>query len=480
MTHEEISLLLKNHTSIRLLKADNAPLIISFLLTVFKEEISNQQEGGVMEKELADRLSDHLYILNDVKQIYPKLPAEYLTDWANAGFLRKYPGKTDEFVYELTPATELVFKWIDSLEKREFIGTESRLKSLFTRMQELVGKTQMSATERLARLEAQKQSLEQEIEKIKAGELEMLDDRQIKEEYFLIEDTAKSLLSDFREVEQNFRDLDRNFRKQIITSSQSKGEVLSDLFEQQDFLSRTDQGKSFTAFWEFLLSQSKQTEFEELIRRMLDIPVVRQIKNENFRMELLRNNLIEAGDRTNRTTSSLWSQLRRYLEHKSFFENKRIHEQINEGLKLIFEHPEIDFTKLPALEIDEIIHIDLISDRPLYTPPERVKFQKQQLQEGKAANESELLYQQFEINIPKMKEQIKQALRRHEQISLSELIQIYPVEKGVAEVVAYLDIAGKNGKRHQVLTDEQEEITVRNTQTGQAFKITTPKIIFKR
>lgn len=480
MTYEEISQLLKNHTSVRLIKADNAPLIISFLFHAFKEEPAEQEGGGALEKDLIDRLSDVLYIQNHSRQIYPKTPAEYLTDWANAGFLRKYPGKTDEFVYELTPATEQVFKWIDSLEKREFIGTESRLKYLFMRMQELIGKTQMNATERLARLESQKQLLEQEIQKLKAGELEILDDRQIKEEYFLIEDTAQSLLADFKEVEQNFRDLDRNFRKQIISTNQSKGEVLSDLFEQQDFLMQTDQGKSFTAFWEFLLSQSKQNEFENLVQRMLDIPVIQQIRNENFHMELLRNHLIEAGDRTNRTTSSLWSQLRKYLEHKSFFENRRIHEQINEGLKIIFEHPEIDFAKLPALEVEDTISIDLIIDRPLYSPVEQVKFKKQPVAEGKATGGNDLLYKQFEIDIPKMKEQIKRMLKTHEQVSLSELIREYPIEKGVAEVVAYLDIAAKNEKRSRISAVEEEEILIYNSQTRQTFKITIPQIIFKR
>lgn len=478
MTYEYISQLLKNHTSIRLLKADNAPLIISFLFSTFKEEFSNQEEGGILEKELSSRLSDILYVLNEPNKTYPKPPTEYLTDWSNAGFLRKYPGKTDEFIYELTPATELIFKWIDSLEKREFIGTESRLKYLFERMQRLVGKTQMNASERLAQLEAQKRILEQDIEDIKAGKLEMLNERQIKEEYFLIEDTAKSLLADFREVEQNFRDLNRNFRRQIITTSQSKGEVLSDLLEQQDFLTQTDQGKSFTAFWEFLLSQSKQVELEKLIELMLNIPVVQKMRNDNFRMELLRNSLIEAGDRTNKTTNSLWNQLRKYLEHKSFFENKRIHEQIDEGLKLIFEHPEIDFTRLPALEVEDIIRINLICDRPLFSPPEQVKFKKQQLQEGQASGDNELLYEQFEINIPKLKENIRQLLRYQPQVSLQELIKVHPIEKGVAEVVAYLDIATKNGERHSVSTSEQEEIQICNSQTGQIFKVKIPKIIF--
>ena len=98
MTYEYISQLLKNHTSIRLLKADNAPLIISFLFSTFKEEFSNQEEGGILEKELSSRLSDILYVLNEPNKTYPKPPTEYLTDWSNAGFLRKYPGKTDEFI----------------------------------------------------------------------------------------------------------------------------------------------------------------------------------------------------------------------------------------------------------------------------------------------------------------------------------------------------------------------------------------------
>lgn len=481
MAYGYISQLLKNHTSIRLLRADNAPLIISFLFSAFKEEFANPEDGGIMEKELTDRLADTLYVLNEADTIYPKSPSEYLTDWSNSGFLRKYPGSTDEYVYELTPASELVFKWMDSLEKRAFIGTESRLKYLFERMQKLVGKTQLNASERLVRLETQKQALEQEIENIRSGKLEMLDDRQIKEEYFLIEDTAKSLLADFREVEQNFRDLDRNFRRQIITTSQTKGEVLSELFEQQDFLAQTDQGKSFTAFWEFLLSQSKQAEFEKLLERMLDIPVVRQMRNENFRMELLRNNLIEAGDRTNKTTNSLWNQLRKYLEHKSFFENKRIHEEIDEGLKLIFEHPEIDFTKLPALELEDTIRIDLIGDRRLFSPPEQVKFKKQQIQEGEAVGGNESLYRQFEISIPRLKENIsKILLKKQKEVSLSELIREYPIEKGLAEVVAYLDIASKNEKRHSVSTCEEEEIQIHNAQTGQVFKVKIPKIIFKR
>ena len=102
------------------------------------------------------------------------------------------------------------------------------------------------------------------------------------------------------------------------------------------------------------------------------------------------------------------------------------------------------------------------------------------MQEGKASGSNELLYEQFEIDIPKLKDNIRQLLRYQPQVSLPELIKAHPIEKGVAEVVAYLDIATKNEKRHSVSADEQEEIQIRNSQTGQIFKVKIPKIIFKR
>lgn len=79
-----------------------------------------------------------------------------------------------------------------------------------------------------------------------------------------------------------------------------------------------------------------------------------------------------------------------------------------------------------------------------------------------------------------MKNNIKQVLKNRPQISLPELLQEYPAEKGVAEIVAYMDIASKNEKRHSVSADEQDEILIRNLQTGQIFKVKIPQIIFSK
>ena len=98
-------------------------------------------------------------------------------------------------------------------------------------------------------------------------------------------------------------------------------------------------------------------EFEKLIIEVLNIPVVQEVQKENFTIANVRNNLIEAGDKTKKSTNSLLEQLRKYLEHKSFFENKRIHDNIQDALKIISENADKDFSKLDLLELDEIISI---------------------------------------------------------------------------------------------------------------------------
>ena len=478
MMYEKIDQLLKNNTTVKIIKVDNAPLIIGFLFKSFKQTQNNFLYNSISERDLISSLDDYLFAINQDEILYPQKPKEYLTDWTNAGFLRKYPSKNDEFLFELTPATENAFKWIDSLERSEFVGTESRLKNLFEKLKELSIKTKTDTESRLKELEEKKKQVEEEIENLKLGKYDVLDDRRIKEQYMLIEETAKYLLSDFRQVEDNFRRLDHDFRKKIITTSQTKGKVLDDLWQQQDFLLETDQGKSFTAFWEFLLMQSKQDELDELINDILTIPAVQQMQNDTFSIENITNNLVEAGDKTKQTTNSLWEQLRKYLEHKSFFENRIIHENINKIIKIVLEEPAIDFSEMPSLNIDNIVKIDLIMDRPLFSVPQKVKFSNKTFDVGETTADNDKIFEQFEINILELRNNIKTALKGKTQISLIDLIEIFEVQKGLAEIVAYVDIATKEKTKHIIDEHSRQTIEIHNIKTDKSYIVEIPQIIF--
>lgn len=478
MTFEKIDQLLKAHHSVKLLRADNADLIISFLFKSFKQNQNGFKTDTISEKDLIAFLADYLYFLNKETNQFPKQPKQYLTDWTNAGYLRKFPTKNDAYDYELTPATENAFKIVDSLEKKEFIGQESRLKNLFESLKNLASKSKIDAGTRIKELEEKKIAIEQEIQEIKGGKIDILDDRQIKEQYFFIEETAKNLLADFRQVEQNFRDLDKKFRQNIITTTLAKGQVLEDLFEQQSNILEEDQGKSFTAFWEFLLSYSKQEEFEKLLNEVLAIPVVQQVQDENFSIANIRNNLIEAGDKTKKSTNSLFEQLRKYLEHKSFFENKRIYDNIQEMLKIISVNATKDFSKLELLAIDEIIHIDLIIDKPLFNPPEKIKFANNNPEEGKSTNDNSQLYDQFEIDTVALKNNIKNALKSKTHISFPDFLKEFEIKKGVAEVVAYIEIASNEKNKHIIKNEDYDFIDIKNIKENRNFNLKIPQIIF--
>ena len=205
----------------------------------------------------------------------------------------------DEPVYELTPATENALKWLEDLNKQQFVGTHSRPLQLFSILKQLVNKT-ASPYERVKKLEEDRKKLDTEIEDAKKGIYEKTDDTRLREDYLLAEETAKRLLADFRQVEQNFRELDKDTRQAIIKSSLTKGKLLDDIFSKQDFLWSTDQGKRFKAFWEFLMSRNMQEELELLITKINELPAIQKIKNDTT-IDRLKTNLVEAGDKVNRT-----------------------------------------------------------------------------------------------------------------------------------------------------------------------------------
>ena len=127
-----INALRENHAGWSLLRAQNAPLAVSFFIKAFTGP--NQRDIG--RQELIDHLDDVLFGLREVfgEDKYPRPAGEYLDEWAapERAWLRKYyvPGQ-DEPRYDLTAAAEAVVRWVASLRCRHFESTQSRLPTLF-------------------------------------------------------------------------------------------------------------------------------------------------------------------------------------------------------------------------------------------------------------------------------------------------------------------------------------------------------------
>lgn len=474
MNFDKAFALYRNDKTLQILRAEHFPLLTSFFYLAFKQ----QERIAYPQQDLVSLLGDFLFALERQGiSDYKKPPLDFLQKWAQHGYLRRYYESGDEPIYELSPASENALKWLEDLNKQQFVGTHSRLLQFFSLLQQIVNRT-AGPYERIQQLQAEKKRIDEEITRIKKGDYSKPTETQLKEDYYLAEETARRLLSDFRQVEENFRELDTKTRQTIIKTSLTKGALLDTIFEQQDHLWNTDQGKSFKAFWEFLMSEPMQRELEELISKLNDIPAIRQIKQEQV-IDRIKTNLVDAGDKVNRSNDGLIEQLRKFVEQKNLTESRHILRSIETIEQLLMEYKDRIEPQEVLMEIDGLFRPSLIIERPLFTPPSKIAFTDTAVESGKANADTDVLFEQFYVDIDELRENIRNLLRSRSQIALSELLDHFRPTKGIAEILGYMQIATGDG-RHYINNDQEEELRVSNIDTGKTYSLKAPLIIFNR
>ena len=322
MRYEDISFLREHNAAWRLLRADNAPLVLSFLQRVFVDGNAR----SVAAAELISQLDDELYALNDRlgEATFPKPAREYLNDWARPelGWLRKYyPAGSDEPHFDVTPAVEKALSWLRTLQVRSFVGTESRLNTLFDLLRQIVYGAEIDPGVRLAELRRRRYEIDVEIAEVERGNIAVLDPSAQRDRYQQFAATARELLADFREVEANFRRLDRDLRERIAAWDGSKGELLDEVLGDRDAITDSDQGRSFQAFYDFLLSPERQAELTELLDWVQRLDA---IDERDPRMRRIHYDWLDAGEQTQQTVRTLSDQLRRFLDDQAWLENRRV------------------------------------------------------------------------------------------------------------------------------------------------------------
>jgi hypothetical protein len=213
----------------------NTALVLSFLGAHFVDG----NRGATAEQVLVDALDEHLDAVNAgaAEPPFPRSPREYLADWSapESGWLRRfYPHGSDDVHYDATPAFEKAYLWVSTLRSRPFVGTESRLHTVFELLRQIVHGTETDPKFRLARLRAQRDRLDDEIREAEQGNFAVLGRAAVRDRYQQFAGTARELLSDFREVDENFRRLDRDARERIASWRGPKGELLAELVSSRD------------------------------------------------------------------------------------------------------------------------------------------------------------------------------------------------------------------------------------------------------
>jgi hypothetical protein len=473
---DEIGWLRKHSPAWRLLCADNAPLVLGFLEKVFVEG----NVRSISATDLASHLDDELYALNERlgETAFPKSAKAYLDDWAapDVGWLRKYyPEGSDEPHFDATPAVEKALSWVRSLRARSFVGTESRLATIFILLRQMVLGAETDPEIRLAELRRRRQELDEEIARAEAGDVEVLDASAQRDRYQQFSATARELLSDFREVEENFRILDRKLRERIAGWRGSKGELLDDVLGSRESIADSDQGKSFQAFYDFLLSQSRQEELSDLIER---VQALEAVAGGDPRLRHIHYDWLDAGERTQATVRQLSEQLRRFLDDQVWFENRRVVDILRSieskalGLR---ENRQLALTT----EIDATSpSIALPMERPLYAPLRKAPIDSGSVEPGQDGFDATTLFEQVYVDAARLSDGVRRSLRHRSQIGLTELLREQPLEQGLAELVAYMALTDAT---FRVVFDETaREQASWNDPDGRMRTATLPRVTFAR
>jgi hypothetical protein len=112
---------------------------------------------------------------------------------------------SDEPHFDLTPSTEKAILWIPSLTERPFVGTESRLLMLIELLRQMSEGSATDPETRIAKLLERRAAIDREVARVREGAAPPLDDTALKDRFQQFTQLARELLTDFREVEQNFR-----------------------------------------------------------------------------------------------------------------------------------------------------------------------------------------------------------------------------------------------------------------------------------
>lgn len=478
MDYQQLVGLRQHHPAWRLLCSPHAPLIVSFLERTFRvPNLRSLDQHG-----LASRLEDHLYALRESlgADAFPRAASAYLDEWADNdnSWLRKYyPASGDEAHFELTTASEKAIEWLASLAKRQFVGTESRLLTIFELLKQMVEGSETDPEARIHELEKRKAALDQEIAQIRAGQLELMDATRVKERFLEVTASARSLLADFREVEQNFRDLDRQVRERIATWEGGKGELIGEIFGEREAIADSDQGRSFRAFWDFLMSPARQEELSSLLQRVFTLAPVQSLEPDR-RLLRMHYDWLEAGETAQRTVARLSEQLRRYLDDQAWLENRRIMRLLRriegQALQLRDRPP----SELPLRLDDPAPSLNLALDRPLYSAPLKPRIEQQILLEGEPEGDNDALFDQVQIDKARLLGQIRRALQSEARINLGDLLRRHPLQQGLAELVAYLELAASD--KHSAFDDGQTQLITWLDAQGMQRRAAIPLIVFSR
>ncbi|HWK06877.1 MAG TPA: DUF3375 domain-containing protein [Puia sp.] len=488
MSSPDISYLFESAPSVQIIRMRNAQWVIPFLFKAFKTENKLTLPEAVLINLLAEELRNHSEGVEDLEEARIEFGEDeesrarkYLLNWVQKRLLQDFPDSDAVTQYQLSAHSEKLFQWLQSLEKKQFVGTESRFRFLFQTLREMVEYTEDDAVKRLEELKNRKAEIDKEVKKIEMGfKPEIYTNAQLRERLDWFTRLSHELLSDFREVEDNFKYIHRHIVEQHTRAEINKGAIIGYAFEAYDALRKSDQGKSFYAFWDFLVSRAGQEEWRILTDQLLLLLQDRSIENDGDFVQNIKSLLLQQGRSVYEANDKMAEKLSRIITEKEIARHRRLRQQIGSIKELVFQFMEEESPPCGLM---------LAAHTPIRMSMERklnlVERQGSQIvkQPANAMEKIEdlerfgRLLNATHIDKKRLWQKVEQTLQTKTTATLSEIIEIAGLENGVGEVISYFSFLREKAARVQFMQEITELIPL-NAEKTQFIEV--PYLLFSR
>lgn len=478
---------LNNSPSVKLLKMRSAEFFLAFVTIVFDEQMAIGEEKLQMllenmldnqREDITDEdITDEDINKETLSESNEAKAKRLIKEWTDKGLFANYQNEDGEIIYELSSHTSKVIDWVTSLKKEEYIGTESKFKTLFSQLKDLVEFSNEDREKRLELLRQKKEDIERQIESLEMGEeIEVYEDYQIEPRYNSLNKLAKELLSDFKEVDDNFKEIIKQIYKRQ-TDNEGKKNILNYIFDAYAELKDSQQGKSFYAFWEFLLSSELQKEWDELTDLLYKTLDKRNIDSKDKFLKEMKKHLFDAGEKVSKTNDRMSEKLSLIIRNNGNSDTQATKQVINDIKKMLLNTAQNKERNNASLSY-EVVELNLPLERQLnLTPKQEIEYKNVPTEASLGITELERLdklYNNHQIDRKILRKRIDMILSGNTQTTLAEVIeQNNGIEKGLSELFGYIAILKEY--KTVVSDDRKQEIAFSKDKT-----ITIPEIIITK
>ncbi|MGV0394171.1 DUF3375 domain-containing protein [Corynebacterium riegelii] len=433
--------------AVRLLHADNAPVVLAMIAEYFPRGAEPRPAGEVYELMASD-----FALLRDTFDL-PKSPQSYCNDWVKAGWLVRKSG-TQVTGETLEPSEDglVALQMMDRVGGPYSAVTASRVASISNALQDLARDTDPDISTRLKHLRRQRDRVDEMIADVERGVFELPSDASVQERVGDILGMASAIPSDFARVRHQLEVLNLDLRRQLLDPEGSRGDVLAEIFAGVDVISESDAGRSFNGFYRLVVDAEHGAWVESWIGEILQRvgPEVMDSKTRSQFRNLFRN-LEDAGYEVNRMMTRLARNLRNYVSSEQFAEDRRMIELLRDTRRLAAEAAEAEElspTKRMETPLQRIgMAVSSVAQMKLADPGAEVitsDVKRFEASEGDAEALLELV-RESEIDLEELSAAVADAVAELGKPSIADVLEHHPATQGLASVVGLVYLAMRFG-----------------------------------